>query len=343
MDIQYRELDRHLMEFLVRSFGCAETNIAFDSRQLRGGLVSPLVRRVFARCSGQTGCGRTARFVVKKLEGTAIRELEVYRHLSLHAYDFAPNLLDAKRDDDSVFLFLECVESRPVWPWRDLRLATRVLEKLASLHLLSVDRTALGDWSYDEELNIAASQTLDAAIGLARAANEPLLRSCLPALRRLVAELPKVRRRLLSYERLPCTIIHGDVHPGNALVRRTQGTSEPVLIDWARARLGSPLEDVSSWIEWLAFWEFGAKRKHDTLLSSYLRARGIAAPPSTELRDAYWAAGAINCCSGALAYQLDQAGDATLAAQKRASAMCAVRHCLRAIRRATQGRFVAPN
>ncbi|HMA93642.1 MAG TPA: aminoglycoside phosphotransferase family protein [Polyangiaceae bacterium] len=343
MNFQDREVDRHLMEFLARSFGCADTNVSFDSRQLRGGLVSPLVRRVFARYSDPSSGSRSTRFVVKKLQGTATRELDVYRYLSRHTDGLAPSLLDAKWDDHSVLLFLESVESKPVWPWRDLRLATRVLEKLASLHGLPANAAVLGNWNYDDELNIAASQTLDAAIGLARTTNDPLLRSCLPALRRLIAELPNVRRRLLSYERLPCSMIHGDVHPGNALVRRSRGTSEPLLIDWARARLGSPLEDVSSWIEWLAFWEFGAKRKHDTLLSSYLRARGIAAPPSAELRDAYWAASAINCCSGALAYHLDRAGDVTLRAQQQAAALCAAHHCLRAVRRAAQGCFVAPN
>ena len=67
------------------------------------------------------------------------------------------------------------------------------------------------------------------------------------------------------------------------MVRKSGGQHEPVLIDWARARAGSPFEDVSSWLQSLGFWEPAVKRKHDTLLAS----RGIVLGsnwPSSEPR-----------------------------------------------------------
>jgi aminoglycoside phosphotransferase (APT) family kinase protein len=38
-------------------------------------------------------------------------------------------------------------------------------------------------------------------------------------------------------------VIHGDAHPGNAIIRQRTATQEAILLDWGRARIGSPLED----------------------------------------------------------------------------------------------------
>jgi aminoglycoside phosphotransferase (APT) family kinase protein len=77
-----------------------------------------------------------------------------------------------------------------------------------------------------------------------------------------------------------------------------------VLLDWGRARLGSPLEDVSCWLQSLGTWEPEARRRHDSLLASYLAARGLPPRLDRALRTAYWLAGASNALSGALLHHL---------------------------------------
>lgn len=332
-------MDPQLAAFVANYSESAAGNIALESEQLRGGLVSPSVRRVIARYSDHNGGRRQLRFVVKQLEGSTLRELDVYQALAQQPREFAPDLLHAVHNDESAIMYLDSIDSKPVWPWRDLSLATRVLEKLASLHCLGLTLDTSMAWDYEAELELAARETLSTALEAAHTTKDPILRACLPALRRLVADIRGVRGRLLDYEPLPCTMIHGDVHPGNVLMRRRRAVSEPLLVDWARARLGSPLEDVSSWIQWLAFWEFGAMRRHDTLFGTYLRVRGLATPPSRDLRDAYWAAGAVNCCSGALNYHLGRAVDRTLGERQRDNSLRAAHHCLRIIRRAALGQF----
>lgn len=76
-----------------------------------------------------------------------------------------------------------------------------------------------------------------------------------------------MRRELLTFLPFGKVAIHGDVHTGNVLVRRHPGGAEPVLIDWGRARGGSPLEDLSAWLQSLGYWEPQARRRHDTLIS----------------------------------------------------------------------------
>jgi hypothetical protein len=77
-----------------------------------------------------------------------------------------------------------------------------------------------------------------------------------------------------------------------------------VLIDWARARIGSPLEDVASWLHSLGCWEPEARRRHDTLMCMYLDARRNPRPFASDVRADYWRASASNGLSGAIRYHL---------------------------------------
>jgi aminoglycoside phosphotransferase (APT) family kinase protein len=125
------------------------------------------------------------------------------------------------------------------------------------------------------------------------------------------------------------------VHSGNAMVRAGQEAERVVLLDWGRARLGSPLEDVSSWLQSLGYWEPEAKRRHDTLLQRYLVARGLVPRLGRDLRDAYWLASAGNVLAGALRYYLVVAdGGGGAPSRTRAEAGRAARDQLRVVRRA---------
>jgi aminoglycoside phosphotransferase (APT) family kinase protein len=119
-------------------------------------------------------------------------------------------------------------------------------------------------------------------------------------LRRVVAALPHLRSCLLSAGQ---TVIHGDMHPGNVILRGPADT-DVVLLDWARARVGSPLEDVASWLHSLGCWEPEARRRHDTLMRTYLQACHTQLAFAPDVRTLYWFASVSNGLAGAIRYHL---------------------------------------
>jgi Ser/Thr protein kinase RdoA (MazF antagonist) len=205
-----------------------------------------------------------------------------------------------------------------------------VLEKLAGLHAsVRLEASALPPWDYEADLcerGEALCRTLDR---VPRTGELQDLRAALPAVRRLVSDIPSWRAHLLERAPLRQTLIHGDVHTANVLFRGEGADARPVLIDWGRARFGSPLEDVSSWLQSLGYWEPRARRKHDTLLKAYLAQLGLEL--DDELRRAYWLAGASNALAGALHYHVVCALGADDAA-KRGAALHAARDWLRILR-----------
>jgi Ser/Thr protein kinase RdoA (MazF antagonist) len=328
-----------LCSFIGRHVGGPVRELEMDIRPLRGGLESPAVARVGARFLDERGRPRLLSFVVKRLEGKPAREARIYETLvSSLARDFSPGLLGIDRTaEDRCLLFLEPIRPVRRWPWRETELAASVLERLAHLHTsrsFDEKHLPLPSWNYEAELQRSAEETLAFLAELPRDRDLLPLRRCLPALRRMVFALPDSRRHLLEFPLLGPTVIHGDVHPGNALVRLRDTREWPVLLDWGRARIGSPLEDVSSWLHSLGYWEPQARRRHDTLLVRYLTARGLPPRLDRDLRDAYWLAGASNALSGALAYHLWRAMEAAAGSKQRASSLHAAGDCLRVIRRA---------
>jgi thiamine kinase-like enzyme len=63
---------------------------------------------------------------------------------------------------------------------------------------------------------------------------------------------------LENVDRLPTTLLHGDVHPGNIILRETDGRA--VLIDWGNARTGPAGVDLANCIPsrelpaWHGYW-----------------------------------------------------------------------------------------
>jgi aminoglycoside phosphotransferase (APT) family kinase protein len=307
-----------------------------EVRALRGGLESAGVAEVKARFFDARDRQRSAAFVVKALEGTPAREADIYQNLVAPlGGGIAPALLGIERDGPArCLLFLERVRPVRRWPWRDETAARRLLERLAHLHAAVAPAKAweiLSDWDYESELTARTRRALEVLEELPREDDLAPLRRRLGSLRRIGEALPEIRRQLLAFNPLGKTAIHGDAHPGNALVRSGE---RPVLLDWGRTRLGSPLEDVSSWLQCLGYWEPAAKRRHDTLLAGYLAARGLPARADREMRDAYWLAGASNALSGALLVHLWTALDAPSGSRQRSAAVRAAADALRVIHRA---------
>jgi Ser/Thr protein kinase RdoA (MazF antagonist) len=234
-------------------------------------------------------------------------------------------------------MYLEWVRTVRKWPWRNLGAVEELIGGLARLHLATGASNAaasLPPWDYEAELRRSSATILELLARCRHSDFAPLARQLAP-LRRLTLALPAMRRELLEFSQFGNVAIHGDVHPGNVLVRRRAGTEEAILIDWGRARGGSPLEDLSSCLQSLGYWEPQARRRHDTLVAAYLSARGMERRLSSELRAAYWLAGASNAFSGALEYYLRVLIDERpgVSSRKRAAAQ-SVLNWLRIVRRA---------
>ncbi len=159
------------------------------------------------------------------------------------------------------------------------------------------------------------------------------VREILPDLELVVAELPRLRAQLRASAPFGQRVLHGDLHPGNVLVRVTNGEPAPVFVDWARARVGSALEDVSSWLRSLATWEPEMQRRHDTLFVRYLAARGLSPRLTSEVREQYWFAAASNALAGALGFHLEQLASSPALDPSSAAARSA-RSWLNAVRQA---------
>lgn len=324
-----------LAAFVARLWG-EPRGLRLNVRALRGGLESSGVAEVDARFSDARDRPRSAVFVVKALEGTPAREAEIYRRLvSLLGGGIAPALLGVERDGPArCLLFLERVRPVRRWPWRDEAAARRLLERLAHLHATADpvgSQEVLSDWDYERELVERARSAAEELARLPREDDFSLLRRRLGSLRRVGETLPEMRRQLLAFSPFGTAAIHGDSHPGNVLLRSGE---RPVLLDWGRARIGSPLEDVSSWLQSLGYWEPVTKRRHDTLLAGYLAARGLPTRADRGLRDAYWLAAASNVLAGALLVHLRTARGAPFGSRQRTAAVLAARDTLRVIRRA---------
>ena len=306
----------HVAAFVKRQCAVEVERILLDLQPLRGGLESRAVARVQAEATVCRGTPRSFTFVVKRLDGPGHRELAMYELLSTAGARAVPVLVGVQAVSPSIsYMFLEWVPASR-WPWAEPGLVAHVLEQLAEMHMaLPVSGLAgsLSAWDYESELLTKAAATLnalEAAVGIEALAG---LRRGIPALQRVVSALPGMRRQLLSPGPLGRAVLHGDVHSGNVLVRDGCRQRSAVLVDWARARLGSPLEDVSSWLESLGYWEPAVRNQRVPLLRHYLRARGLPSALERELYLSYWVAAACNALAGALHYHLLQAiraGDA---------------------------------
>jgi Phosphotransferase enzyme family len=307
-----------------------------ELRLLRGGLQAASVTRLRVHYRDANGRRRVHTLVVKRLVGPAAREMGVYQRLLSAIPAAAPQLLAADvNGPGEATLYLEALRPIARWPWKDVANARAVLERVAILHQAVLPDAILGQlslWDYEHELLVSAERTLGLLQRLRHGA--PMFRNGIRWARRLVSALPAVRRQLLSFRPFGTAPLHGDLHSGNVILRRHQGRVEPVLLDWGRARIGSPLEDVSSWLQSLGAWEPEARRRHDTLFGWYLAARGMERRLGRDLRVAYWLAGASNALAGALSYHLTTLVDERASSARVAIAERAARDWLRVLRRA---------
>ena len=313
--------------FVSRTWGGAAAASRVVLEPMPGGLESTLLR---VRLSPPPADTRVPRqLVLKQLTAGATREAAVYDALWRHV-ERPPAVRVLGRDvsSDGMHLYLEEAQPWLPWPWSDVRRAAAVCRVLARFHEgIALPRDAFR-WDYEASLAHSARET----VALAHDARDERGERRWPRLgdlRGVAAALPGLRDRLLSGGR---TVIHGDVHPGNVILRGPADT-DVVLIDWARARVGSPLEDVASWLHALGCWEPEARRRHDTLMRAYLDARRAPSPFAADVRRLYWFASASNGLAGAIRYHLAVLGDRRRLPDERARARLALRAWARVIAR----------
>jgi aminoglycoside phosphotransferase (APT) family kinase protein len=286
-------------QFASRTWSIPVADLELSLEEIVGGLESRVVRvNLRSRAAEDL---RPSSFVVKELRGLQRRETNIYQKLWTRST--APptvRLLGIETTEDADYLYLEEATPQSEWPWKQTFTSVAVCQALARLHDTEQwhPKTPLSDWDYESDLAKSAGKTLDVALDARDEAGVRHWRR-IGDLRRVVSALPKMRSALLR----ATTFIHGDVHSRNVILRATEN-GEIVFIDWARARFGSPLEDVASWLHSLGCWEPEARRRHDTLLRAYLEARSSKQRITTKLRTAYWYASASNGLSGAIRYHL---------------------------------------
>jgi hypothetical protein len=314
--------------FISRRWCVPTELLRVDVQALHGGLESAVARARISRPDGHSAI--PPQLVIKQLPAGFEREGDVYELLWRH-FDRPPavRLLGREMVAQATYLYLEDAQPSASWPWSDARRAGAVCQALARLHDDGTLPHEAFSWDYETDLARSARLTLELATDARDTAGERWWRR-VGDLRRVVTALPRIRRRLLSGE---TTVIHGDMHPGNAILR-VGADPEVVLIDWARARIGSPLEDVTSWLHSLGCWEPEARRRHDTLMRIYLDARRNRQRFASNVRVDYSLASASNGLSGAIRYHLAVLSDAESTEAARYDSGRALIAWQRAVRRA---------
>jgi aminoglycoside phosphotransferase (APT) family kinase protein len=323
-------MQQQVANFLARRWSVPPGALAVDVRPIAGGLESRVARA--SVLPGRHQGREPRRLVVKELRGRHRRESRIYRWLWAEVNTPpAARMLGVESIGENDYLYLEDVRPAHDWPWADTAVAASVCRELARLHDAAAQPSdVFREWDYAAELERSAGETLESALTARDAAGIRYWRR--PGeLKRVIAALPAMRARLME---TGTTVIHGDVHPGNVIVEATASGQRVALIDWGRARIGSPLEDAASWLHSVGCWEPEARRRHDTLLAAYLQARRIKRAFTPELRRAYWFASASNGLSGAICYHLAVLTDPESTAKMMADSRHALMDWERVIRRA---------
>lgn len=320
---------------LFTLIGSRAEQASLTFKNLSGGSEAAGVYHVAARYQEMSGRQQHQSFVLKHLRNRARREGVVFKALvEKYGSNIAPRLFGVLDDNTGTYLGLEAIQRSTAWPWRNGDVTSSLMHRLGEFHAsVSSVETDLADWDYEAELRARATETGER---LVQCRNDPdfvTLTRHVPTVERIIDELPRLRQMLTVAGPLRSRPIHGDVHPGNAIVRRG-GDPKPVLIDWGRARFGLPLEDVSSMLQSLRFYEPAALQRHDALFKDHLTGMGLDRRISEDLRGAYWAAGASNAFAGALNLHLMVASDTYRPSSKRRASFDAARDWLRIVRRA---------
>lgn len=300
-------LEKWAAQLLSRA-GCAPPATAdVEHRRLAGGLESGDAIQWTARYRDGDGRHRKQTHVFKELRGRAVREAAVYQRLATrHAAGASPRVLGVEHaGPDRALLWLQALRRTCAWPWKDPTHGRALLGRLASFHRQSrADASEMPPWDFESEFEVMAEATAEAVERCGFDDELRFIAEDAPAVRHLALSARTLRQEVLSGAGLAVGPIHGDVHPGNAIVCRRGRGAEALLLDWGRARIGSPLEDVASWLQSLGARDEATRTTREDLLAHYLGELGRDRKVTPSLRAAYWIAAASNALSGALLHHV---------------------------------------
>jgi hypothetical protein len=326
-----RTFNEYAEEYLSRLHRCACSGFQTSVEELSGGLDSFGVARVRARFEWK-GIRRSRTLLLKRTPAGSPEARLHTEILPSAGVTMAPALLGVHQlEHEDIYIF-EFVRGVARWPWSDTVHCGLVLQELAELHRKELT-IFQNEEAYNDCLGAESLRLLEAFERAAPGSPVAFARKHKRLVQRIAEALPVIRRELMANTTFRSTLIHGDVHSGNIIMRRERGAARPVFLDWGRSRHGSPLEDVSSWLESLGFWEPEAKRRHDALLRQYLVCYRGEDNLTEEVRGLYWAAAACNVLAGAAIYHFSVAEDARRSPHERDSAVRSLADCIRVLRR----------
>lgn len=206
--------------------------------------------RLLLKVGGATGVVAKARLSKPLFLHDPLREIEVYRHLlaprpGLGTAELQGTIVEPEHDRYWLLLEraagteLDRIESPAVW-----RSASRWL---AAMHIEFGGLVAYPSTPGLTRLLRSDSDFLrmwmTRALLIARAQHAALPDSLRRGIDRLALRYDRVIDRLLA---LPETVIHGEFHPTNILLRRSDGEERFCVVDWEMAAIGPHLLDLAA-------------------------------------------------------------------------------------------------
>ncbi|WP_327640902.1 aminoglycoside phosphotransferase family protein [Kribbella sp. NBC_00482] len=193
--------------------------------RLQGGRVSPIVERVIVPVSGGV-----VELLAKRATPGEVVALDL-----LPADPVFPELVDSGVDESGPWVVTTYQPGASIgWTTEP---PGAVYEALARLHQRYLGRADLELPRVDADF-LRRSFDGFARGGLATVPAHPVRGRADRMLDRFVDD----ERLLAGLERLPVTLLHGDVHGDNVIV---DDLGRPVLVDWGSARIGPPMLDVT--------------------------------------------------------------------------------------------------
>jgi aminoglycoside phosphotransferase (APT) family kinase protein len=160
---------------------------------------------------------------------------------------------------------------------------TSVIESLARVHAYFASRVEQLDWLCHVDAGVFL-HTLDRAMEGLIEAQSRRPHPALAAVRRDLELASEDPVPLTALGKLPVTLTHGDVHPGNII---NLSDARSILIDWGNARIAPPMLDLANMVEI-------DSPNWTTYLSTWEAANGEAMDANIARLGYYWATVMIN-------------------------------------------------
>ncbi len=279
--LHHKPSDADLVSALVRhATGGTSAGVRGEvvaRRTLKGGYAAKTVERIDLALTDPAGSQSSASFVLKACLGAEVSSLVALR--AVPGAEAAPDVVVAwqspgRSSDQQANGFVN-----PFYPGGPLtfddRIPEPVLATLARVHAhchgsSSVEWTWTFDRAHFRRQHERAMAALDGSANFRT--TTPDHAGCL----RLLERLGRSEALAAWTDALPRSLTHGDMHPGNIVLRRD---GSPVVIDWGNACVAPPMLDLANIVridspEWQIY------------LAAYREARGEV--DEATCRRAYW-------------------------------------------------------